>query len=201
MSNGNTLQPVMETSPADTGRGTQAVKIDEAGRVKKRLKCWKSIVTVDVSACIKKLQYFKSQYEKDLALTGVQIDHANEILATHSRAKTRFKTLESNIEDLKMLYCDSWEATEDELDKVVEKLTTDLAIYKKKLTDIAKDYDKVLELCKCIALKSQPKAPDSRTRNTTTAPIAPSNNCFKPQTDLQPFFLAKDCTLLEYNTF
>ena len=97
LSNGNTLQPVMETSPADTGQGTQAVMIDEAGRVKKRLKCLKSAVTTDVSSCIKKLQYFESQYENDLALTGVHTDHANEILATHSQAKTRFTTLESNI--------------------------------------------------------------------------------------------------------
>ena len=114
----------------------------------------KSGVTVDVSACIKKLQYFESQYENDLALTGVQTDHANEILATHSRAKTRFKTLESNMEDLKMLTCETWEATDEELDKAVEKLTTDLAIYEKKLTDITKNHDKVLERCKCIALKS-----------------------------------------------
>ena len=93
MSNGN--------NSADTGRGTDAVKIDEAGRLKKRLKCWKSAVTVDVSACIKKLQYFEAQYENDLAPTGVQIELANKILATHSRAETRFITLESNMEDLK----------------------------------------------------------------------------------------------------
>ena len=181
----------METSPEDTGWGTQAVMQEEAGRVKKRLKGLKSAVTTDVSSCIKKLQYFESQFENDLALTNVQIDHANEILATHSRAKTRFTTLESNIEDLKMLYCESWEDTDDELDKVVEKLTTDLSIYEKKFTDIAKEHDKVLERCKCIAIKTQPKAADSRTRNTTTAPIAPSNNCFKPQSDLKPIFLAK----------
>ena len=84
MSSGNTLQQVMETSPADTGQGTQAVMIEEAGRVKRRLKCLKAAVTTDVSSCIKKLQYFESQFENDLTLTNVQIDHANEILATHS---------------------------------------------------------------------------------------------------------------------
>ena len=49
--------------------------------------------------------------------------------------------------------------------------------------------------------KSQPKATDNRTRNNVNPPIAPSNNTFKPQTDLKPVYLAKDCTLLEYNTF
>ena len=71
----------------------------------------------NVSACIKKLKYFESQYENDLERIGVRIDHANEILATHSRAKTRFKTLESNMEDLKMLTCEDWEATDEEIDK------------------------------------------------------------------------------------
>ena len=100
-----------------------------------------------------------------------------------------------------MLYCETWGDNEDELDKVVEKLTTELSLYEQKFTNIAKEHDKILERCKCIAIKTQPKVTDSRTRNTTTAPIAPSNNCFKPQSDLKPIFLAKDCTLPEYNTF
>ena len=53
MSNGNTLQEVMETSPGDIGRGTQAMMQEEARRVKKRLKGLKSAVTTDVSSCIK----------------------------------------------------------------------------------------------------------------------------------------------------
>ena len=56
-------------------------------------------------------------YENDLAPTGNQIELANDILTTHSRAKTRFKTLESNMEDLKMLTCENWEATDEEIDK------------------------------------------------------------------------------------
>ena len=96
---------------AEIGRGDDAVKNDEAGRLKRRLKAWKTAVTLDVSNCIKKLEYFEANYECDLTPTGNQIELANDILTTHSQAKTRFKTLESNIEDLNMLYC---EATEDE---------------------------------------------------------------------------------------
>ena len=44
MANGN--------NSADTGRGNDAVKIDEAGRLKRRLKAWKSALTLDVSNCI-----------------------------------------------------------------------------------------------------------------------------------------------------
>ena len=45
---------------AEIGRGDDAVKIDEAGRLKRRLKAWKTAVTRDVSKCTKKLEYFKA---------------------------------------------------------------------------------------------------------------------------------------------
>ena len=44
MSNGN--------NSADTGLGIDAVNIDEAGRLKRRLKAWKTAVTLDVSSLI-----------------------------------------------------------------------------------------------------------------------------------------------------
>ena len=37
------------------------------------------------------------------------------------------------MDDLEMLTCETWEATDKELDKAVEKLTTDLAAYEKKI--------------------------------------------------------------------
>ena len=135
MSNGN--------NSADTGRGTDAVKIDEAGRLKKRLKCWESAVTIDVSNCIKKLPYFEANYENDLAPTGNQIELAIDILNTHSRAKARFKTLETGMEDLKMLTCENWEAADEEIEKPVEKIDTDLTLYGKKLFDIKIIHNKV----------------------------------------------------------
>ena len=61
MTNGN--------NSADTGRGTDAVKIDEVGRLKKRLKVWKTALTLDVSNCKKKLQYFEANYENNLTPT------------------------------------------------------------------------------------------------------------------------------------
>ena len=82
MSNGNTLQEVMETSPEDIGRGTQPMMQEEAGRVKNRLRDLKGLLTTYVSSCIKKLLYFETKYKDDLMVTNVQIDHANEILTT-----------------------------------------------------------------------------------------------------------------------
>ena len=92
---------------AEIGRGDDAVKIDEAGRLKRRLKAWKTAVTLDVSNCIKELEYFEANYECDLTPTGNQIELAIDILTTHSRAKARLKTLENNMEDLRMLTCET----------------------------------------------------------------------------------------------
>ena len=57
--------------------------------------------------------------------TGNQIELAIDILTTHSWAKARFKTFENNMEDLRMLTCEDWEATDEEIDKAVEKIDTD----------------------------------------------------------------------------
>ena len=202
MSNGNTLQDeVMETLPEDVGRGTQPRMQEEAGRVKKRLRGLKGLLTKDVSSCIEKMLYFKTKYKDDLIVTNVQIDYANEILTTYSRAKIRYTNLENNIENLKMLYCETWGDDEDELDIALEGLTKELTLYEQKFINIARDHDEIIERCKCIVLTTQPKVTSNRTRNTAIAPNAPSTGCFKPQSDLKPIFLAKDCTLPEYNTF
>ena len=83
MTNGN--------NSADTGQGNDAVKIDKARRLTRRLKAWKTAVTLDVSNCIKKLEYFEANYECDLTPTGNQIELAIDILNTHYLAKARFK--------------------------------------------------------------------------------------------------------------
>ena len=58
MSNGNTLQDnVMETLPEDVGQGTQPRMIEEAGRVKRRLRNLKGLLTREVSACSDKILF------------------------------------------------------------------------------------------------------------------------------------------------
>ena len=101
-----------------------------------------------------------------------------------------------------MLLCDTWEDGDDELDIALEGLTQELIPYEKKFLNISRENDEIIERCKCIVLASQPKIVGNRTRNTGVGiPIAPSNSCFKPQPDLKPIFLARDCTLPEFITF
>ena len=43
-----------------------------------------------------------------------------------------------NLEELRILICENYEATEEEIEKDVEKIDTDLTLYEKKLSDIKK---------------------------------------------------------------
>ena len=53
-------RPIMHNgnNSAEIGRGNDTVKIDEAGRLKRRLIVRKGAVTLDVSNCIKKIRIF-----------------------------------------------------------------------------------------------------------------------------------------------
>ena len=165
MSNGNTLQDeVMETLPEDVGRGTQPMMQEEAGRVKKRLRGLKGLLTKDVSSCIEKMLYFKTKYKDDSIVTNIQIDYANEILTTYSRAQIRYTNLKKNVENLKKLFCDIWEDGDDELNIALEGLTQELISYKKKVLNISRENDEIIERCNVLA--SKPKVVGNRTRNT-----------------------------------
>ena len=79
----------METLPEDASQGSQPRMIEEAGRVKRRLRNLKGLLTREVSACIDKMVYFKTKYPDDSIVTNIQIVYAKEILDTYSRAQIR----------------------------------------------------------------------------------------------------------------
>ena len=98
----------METFPEDNSQGSQPRMKEEAGRVKRRLRNLKGLLTREVSACIDKIGFFKNKYPDDSTVTTVQIDYAKDILETYNRCQIRFTNLEKALEDLKMLLCDTW---------------------------------------------------------------------------------------------
>ena len=136
--------------------------------------------------------------------TGNQIELAIDILNTHSRAKARFKTLETGMEELRILTCENWEATDEEIEKAVEKIDTDLTLYGKKLFDIKIIHNKVLERCRCISVKSKPKKQDGGTRNKKNPTNLHENdqNCDKdvskvedPENEFPKWLLELDYTI------
>ena len=62
-----------------------------------------------------------------------------------------------------------------------------------------RDHDKIVERCKALLIASVPKPATTKTRSIGGAQTAQLT--FKPQSDLKPAYLAKDCSLTEFNTF
>ena len=58
---------------AEIGRGNEAVRIDEAIRLGRRLIARKTAVTQDVNNCKKKLEVFEAEFEDDSSSTDNQI--------------------------------------------------------------------------------------------------------------------------------
>ena len=198
-SNGNTCE-----FPEDISQGnSQPRKKEQAGRLQRRLRGLKGLLTKDVTGCIDKIKHFKSKYPDEASeTTSIQIDYIRDILASLERCHDRYTNLEKALEELKMLLCDTWEEEDDdELEKALDKLTQDHALYEAKYLKITRENDDTIERCKSILLASVPKV-SNKTRTTGGGnQTAPPNTCFKPQSDLKPTYLARDCTLPEFITF
>ena len=69
---------------AEIRRGNEAVRIDEAVRLKRRLIARKTAVTLDVNNCKKKLELFEANFEVDSTPTGNQIEDATDIPNAYS---------------------------------------------------------------------------------------------------------------------
>ena len=121
----------------------------------------------------------------------MQIDYAKDILASLDRAHDRYTKLERALEELKMLVSDTWEDEDDELEEALEKLSSDHVPYETKYLKMTRDHDDTIERCKSVLLASTPKNVSNKTRTTGGGiQTALPNNCFKPQSDLKPAYLA-----------
>ena len=117
-SNGNTCE-----FSEDISQGNSQPR-KKAGRLQQRLRGLKGLLTKDVTGCIDKIKYFKSKYPDEASeTTSIQIDYIRDILASLERCHDRYTNLEKALEELKMLLCDTWEEEDDELEKVLDKLT------------------------------------------------------------------------------
>ena len=178
----------------------EATRVSKQKRITKQLFGRKSLLTKDIKNVKEKLELYETNFIDDDQPCEIQLEDASEIVRVYNRANTRFLHLESGIEELKASICESSVMTDDEIQKDLEKLDVDLHRYEKNFTDVRKNKKLILGRCKEVLAKSQKAA--SRSSNITNHPNVTSNNpTFKPQPDLKPVYLAKDCTLLEYITF
>ena len=89
VSNGNTC----EFSEDNSQGNSQPRKKEEAGRLQRRLRGLKGLLTRDVTGCIDKIKHFKSKYPDDSSeTTSVQIDYVKDILASLERCLEPWRT-------------------------------------------------------------------------------------------------------------
>ena len=112
-----------------------------------------------------------------LGTSVVKTEYARGILECHTRCENRFEKVERGIADLR------------ELDTESE------ACYKQ-FHDVKADNAETFDTCNTLTVAAKPPT----TRQPQAGPsITPMG--FKPQSDLKPTFLIKDCTLTEFNKF
>ena len=113
----------------------------------------KTSLTKDVKNVKEKSDIFEVNFDDDDQPCENQIEDATDIVHVYSRAKTRFQHLENGIEELRALICDSSVATEEEIQKDIDKLDAKLNLYEKRLTEIKKNHSIILGRCKSVMAK------------------------------------------------
>ena len=66
----------------------------------------------------------------------------------------------------------------------------------KQFNDVKRDNAEIFDTCETLTAAAKPPTTRRPQAGPSTSPMA-----FKPQTDLKPTFLIKDCTLPEFNKF
>ena len=158
----------MDSLLVGNSQGTSQPKMkEEAGRLQRKIRKLKKLLTKEITACIDKIGHFKTKYPDNFSETTVQIDYAESILCSVDRCRLGFTNLEKALEDLKMLLWDMWEGEDDKLETAQDKLTQDLVIYETKYLQIARENDETIERCNSLLLAFKPKVSNKTQENET----------------------------------
>ena len=83
--------------------------------------------------------------------------------------------------------------SDEELDEILIKLDNDSVMCEKQFNDVKKDNDEIFDTCETLTAAAKQPTTRRPQMGPSITPMA-----FKPQTDLKPAFLIKDCTLPEF---
>ena len=124
-------------------------------------------------------------------------EYAQDLLDCYARCQAKYAEVDNGFADLKALKTETWDEDDDEgLEEFLTWLDTESDACYQKVNEVQHSNIEIFE--KCLALTAPVKPPT--TKQTHAAPsITPMG--FKPQADLKPTFLIKDCTLTEFNKF
>ena len=183
----------METFSEDNSQGmTQPRMKEEAGRLQRRLRNLKGLLTKDVTACIDKIRHFKTKYpDKSTEITTVEIDYAKDILETYNRCQIRFTNLEKALQQLQEVHCETWEREDDDLDEALDKLNQDQISYENKFQKITRENDEIIERCNILS------AQESKTSNTGvgTSERLPKINSLRNSQIWEDLYYVHDTTI------
>ena len=163
----------MEFSEDNSQGMTQPRMKEEAGRLQRRIRKLKRLLTKEITACIDKIGHFKTKYPDNFTeITTVQIDYAKSILCQRNWCQIRFTNLEKALQQLQEVHCETWEGEDDDLDEALDKLNQDQISYENKFQKITRENDEIIERCNILS------AQESKTSNTgagTSQEILPNS--------------------------
>ena len=189
-------------------QGSILRKKEETKRIQRRIGTFKGNFTTETKKFIGLVEHFENKYPPDdnTDLIGSKlIDYAAGILSSFNRVIDRYVALENTLDEWKTLLTDIWEGSEEELVTAISKQDEGFQKYDKDYVDMTRKYDTTIERCKDISIKASQgqkvieTAPPSTTDSRTTG-VRPQLG-FRPQADLKPIFLNKDCNLIEFTEF
>ena len=197
------------SSVMDT-RGDLQTRKDTASRTLRQVGTCKGMFTKEIKKLKSTADYF---LVKTTDLTADQINSpdvslincAQSFLDSLDRLIAKFIDMATQLDDWKKQITDIWEDTDDKLIETIDKQDEAFAKYDKEYVDVTRKYEKVLDTCKQIsnhASRAQTITENAPPSTNESRPIVTkTQGVFRPQPDLKPVFLAKDCNLIEFVEF
>ena len=110
--------------PRDNQGSSQPGARGETRLLQRNIRNLKGLLNTEMNRCEDGISHFRLQYAEDyITATIAKLEYAHNILDNFSRCSTRFLSLEGALERLRDLECTTWIGTDEDLNKVLEKLT------------------------------------------------------------------------------
>ena len=124
-------------------------------------------------------------------------EYARGLLECHACCKSKYEKVEQGFADLQALETETWEEDDhDGLEEFLRRMDTESEACYNQFSEVQSNNIEIFERWMTLTAPAKPPT----IRQTQAAPNITSVG-FKPNTDLNPTFLIKDCTLTEFNKF
>ena len=127
----------------------------------------------------------------------MMVEYARDILDNFTRSQTRQAEVEKGIVDLVQMRTEVWDINDETgLTAFISEQDAESDLYYTKVEKIRSENLVIFKKCKSIIAPAP-----AQTSRLTPATNPNITTGFKPNQDLKPLYLIKDCTLTELNKF